>query len=387
MNGVPFHVPVTTTTPNLSTPAPSKPFEELGVPASLTAVLARRGITTPLPIQARTIPDALQGRDVLGRAETGSGKTLAFGLPLLVRTATAAGGHGTAARPSGSRPRPRALVLVPTRELARQVHDELTPLAGALGLRLLAVYGGASMRTQIQALRRGIDVVIATPGRLTDLLERGACSLDAIAIAVIDEADHMADMGFLPAVTWLLDRVPAGGQRLLFSATLDNGVDVLVRRYLADPVRHAVSPATGGVARMDHRFVAVTALNKVAVATDLAARSGRSAVGAPRRASASGVAAGPAITADARRSTLGRGPGRADASALRLLPAWIPMRAMPAHRGRPAVRRPGRGGWSSSRPGCSGRAWSRSSRRRRSGSHRTSGSSACRRSSLDCCVF
>jgi superfamily II DNA/RNA helicase len=275
MNGVSFHVPVATTTPNRSTPTPSKAFEELGVPASLTAVLARRGITAPLPIQARTIPDALQGRDVLGRAETGSGKTLAFGLPLLVRTATAVGGHGTAARPSGSRPRPRALVLVPTRELARQVHDELAPLAGALGLRLLAVYGGASMRTQIQTLRRGTDVVIATPGRLTDLLERGACSLDAIAIAVIDEADHMADMGFLPAVTWLLDRVPAGGQRLLFSATLDNGVDVLVRRYLADPVRHAVSPATGGVARMDHRFVAVTTLNKVAVATDLAARSGR----------------------------------------------------------------------------------------------------------------
>jgi superfamily II DNA/RNA helicase len=277
MNGVLFRVPVAPAIPNPSTSTSSKAFEELGVPAALTAVLARRGITTPLPIQTRTIPDALKGRDVLGRAETGSGKTLAFGLPLLVRTAAAVGGRGTAARPSGSRPRPRprALVLVPTRELARQVHDELAPLAGALGLRLLAVYGGASMRAQIQTLRRGIDVVVATPGRLTDLLEQGACSLDAIALTVIDEADHMADMGFLPAVTWLLDRVPAGGQRLLFSATLDSGVDVLVRRYLADPVRHAVSPATGGVARTDHRFVAVTALDKVAVAAGLAARSGR----------------------------------------------------------------------------------------------------------------
>jgi superfamily II DNA/RNA helicase len=271
MNGVSFHVPVALTKPNPSTS--SKTFEELGVPAALTGVLARRGVTTPLPIQARTIPDALQGRDVLGRAQTGSGKTLAFGLPLLIRAAAAVGDGGSAGRPSRSQSRPWALVLVPTRELARQVHDELAPLAGPL--RLLAVYGGASTRRQILALRRGVDVVVATPGRLTDLLEQGACSLDAIALTVIDEADHMADMGFLPAVTWLLDRVPVGGQRLLFSATLDDGVDVLVRRYLADPVRHAVSPATGGVARMDHRFVTVTALDKVAVATDLAARSGR----------------------------------------------------------------------------------------------------------------
>jgi superfamily II DNA/RNA helicase len=167
-------------------------------------------------------------------------------------------------------------VLVPTRELARQVHDELVPLAAPLGLRLLAVYGGAPMRTQVQALRRGTDVIVATPGRLTDLLCQGACSLDAVEVAVLDEADHMADMGFLPAVTWLLDRVPAGGQRLLFSATLDNGVDVVVRRYLNDPVRHAVAPATAAaVARMDHRFVTVTAVDKVGVAAELAARSGR----------------------------------------------------------------------------------------------------------------
>jgi superfamily II DNA/RNA helicase len=247
-------------------------FEELGVPSALAAVLAKRGITTPLPIQSRALPDALAGRDVLGRAETGSGKTLAFGLPLLTRTAAASG--GLRGRPH--RAGPRALVLVPTRELARQVHDELVPLAAPLGLRLLAVYGGAPIRPQIQALRRSADVVVATPGRLTDLLRQGACSLDAVTIAVLDEADHMADMGFLPAVTWLLDRVPAGGQRMLFSATLDHGVDVLVRRYLSDPVRHTVELASGAaVARMDHRFVSVAAGDKVAKAAELAGRSGR----------------------------------------------------------------------------------------------------------------
>jgi superfamily II DNA/RNA helicase len=183
------------------------------VPSTLTAVLAARGITTPRPIQAQTLPDALAGRDVLGRAETGSGKTLAFGLPLLFRTAGAGGGR-TARQPRG-------LVLVPTRELADQVHDELVPLAAVLRLRLLAVYGGVPLGRQVQALRRGTDIVVATPGRLLDLLRQGACSLDAVAITVLDEADHMADMGFLPAVTSLLDQVPPGGQRLLFSATLD----------------------------------------------------------------------------------------------------------------------------------------------------------------------
>jgi superfamily II DNA/RNA helicase len=260
------------TDPSASIAAPATSFEELGVPSTMTAALARRGITTPLPIQARTLPDALAGRDVLGRAETGSGKTLAFGLPLLIRVAA-----GSAGRPGRTgRPMPRALVLVPTRELARQVHGELAPLAAPLGLRLLAVYGGASMRAQVQALRHGTDVVVATPGRLTDLLGQGACSLGAVEVAVLDEADHMADMGFLPAVTWLLDRIPAGGQRLLFSATLDNGVDVVVRRYLNDPARHAVAPATvAAITRMDHRFVDVTAAGKVAVAAELAARSGR----------------------------------------------------------------------------------------------------------------
>ena len=242
-------------------------FAELGVSVALAAELAARGITTPRPIQAHTLPDGLAGRDVLGRAETGSGKTLAFGLPTLIRTS--AGGGGRLAR------RPRGLVLVPTRELANQVHDELQPLAAVLGLKLLTVYGGVSLQRQVQELRRGVDIVVATPGRLQDLMRQGACSLDAVDIAVLDEADHMADMGFLPAVTWLLDHVPAGGQRLLFSATLDGQVDTLVRRYLADPVRHVVLPTAAATARMDHQIRTVQAADKIAVAAELAARPGR----------------------------------------------------------------------------------------------------------------
>jgi superfamily II DNA/RNA helicase len=257
-------------TPTTSTPARNAPgasFAELGVPSPLTAALAARGIITPRPIQARTLPDALAGHDVLGRAETGSGKTLAFGLPLLVRTATTS----TKRRAR----QPRGLVLVPTRELADQVHDELLPLATVLGLRLLAVYGGVPLHRQAQELQRGIDVVVATPGRLLDLLRQGACSLDAVTVAVLDEADHMADMGFLPAVTSLLDRVPPRGQRLLFSATLDGQVDTLIRRYLTDPVRHTVAPTAAAAARMDHQTRTVKADDKVAVAAELAGRPGR----------------------------------------------------------------------------------------------------------------
>jgi superfamily II DNA/RNA helicase len=263
-------LPATPTTPTPPRTAPGSSFVELGVPTTLTGVLAARGITTPRPIQTRTLPDALAGRDVLGRAETGSGKTLAFGLPLLVRTAT----HGGKRRAR----QPRGLVVVPTRELAGQVHDELLPLAAALGLRLLAVYGGVPLGRQVQQLRGGIDVVVATPGRLLDLLGQGACSLDAVAIAVLDEADHMADMGFLPAVTSLLDRVPAGGQRLLFSATLDGQVDTLVRRYLTDPVRHQLAPTAATATRMDHQIRAVEATDKVTVAAELAGRPGRTLV-------------------------------------------------------------------------------------------------------------
>jgi superfamily II DNA/RNA helicase len=263
-------VPATPTTPTRPPTAPGSSFAELGVPTTLTAVLAACGITTPRPIQAHTLPDALAGRDVLGRAETGSGKTLAFGLPLLVRTATGSGKR-TARQPRG-------LVLVPTRELADQVHHELLPLAAVLDLRLLAVYGGVPLGRQAQELRRGTDIVVATPGRLLDLVGQGACSLDAVAIAVLDEADHMADMGFLPAVTSLLDRVPAGGQRLLFSATLDSQVDTLVRRYLSDPVRHQLAPTAAAAARMDHHIRRVRASDKVAVVAELAGRPGRTLV-------------------------------------------------------------------------------------------------------------
>jgi superfamily II DNA/RNA helicase len=260
---VSFFLSASRTALHPSNAPPSSSFAELGVPRALTAVLARDGITAPRPIQARTLPDALAGRDVLGQAETGSGKTLAFGLPMLTRLAPAR----AVPRP----PTPRGLVLVPTRELARQVRDELTPLAAAVGLKLLAVYGGAPIRAQVQALRRGTDVVVATPGRLTDLYRQGACSLDAVAVTVLDEADHMADMGFLPQVTWLLDRVPAGGQRLLFSATLDNDVATIARRYLADPARHTVAQPSSTPAGMDHQFHAVTAAEKVAAAAKLAA--------------------------------------------------------------------------------------------------------------------
>jgi superfamily II DNA/RNA helicase len=263
-------LPATSPTPTASPPAPAGSFAELGIPTTLTGVLAARGITTPRPIQARTLPDALAGRDVLGRAETGSGKTLAFGLPLLVRTAS-----GNGRRRAGQ---PRGLVLVPTRELADQVHDELLPLATVLDLRLLTVYGGVPLGRQVRELRRGVDVVVATPGRLLDLLGQGACSLDRVAITVLDEADHMADMGFLPAVTSLLDHVPAGGQRLLFSATLDGQVDTLVRRYLTDPVRHQLAATAAAAALMDHQIRSVQAGDKVAVAAELAAGPGRTLV-------------------------------------------------------------------------------------------------------------
>ena len=263
-------MPATPTTPTPPPTAPGSSFAELGVPATLASALGARGITTPRPIQARTLPDALAGRDVLGRAETGSGKTLAFGLPLLIRTAIQSGKRRAR--------QPRGLVLVPTRELADQVHHELLPLAAALGLRLLAVYGGVPLGRQAQQLRRGVDVVMATPGRLLDLLGQGACALDAVAITVLDEADHMADLGFLPAVTSLLDHVPPGGQRLLFSATLDGQVDTLVRRYLTDPVRHTVEPTVAGAARMDHQIRSVRASDKVAVAAELAGRPGRTLV-------------------------------------------------------------------------------------------------------------
>ncbi|MFJ3499375.1 DEAD/DEAH box helicase [Streptomyces sp. NPDC090135] len=246
-------------------PIPATGFAELGLPAEVLRVLGRLGVDEPFPIQAATVPDALAGRDVLGRGRTGSGKTLAFGLPLLVRTA----GRRAETR------RPLALVLVPTRELAQQVTDALTPYATVLGLRLATVVGGMSIGRQAGALRDGAEVLVATPGRLMDLVERKDCQLDRVAVTVLDEADQMADLGFMPQVTELLDQVRAEGQRMLFSATLDRNVDLLVERYLTDPVVHSVDPSAAAVSTMEHHVLHVHGADKFATATEIAARDGR----------------------------------------------------------------------------------------------------------------
>ena len=252
----------------LSVPTPAATtFRELGISGPLVSALAQRGIDAPFAIQARALPDALAGRDVLGRAQTGSGKTLAFGLSMLARLAGAGGPRREKA--------PRGLVLVPTRELAQQVADVLTPLGQVLGVTVTTVYGGAPLGRQIDRLRRGVDIVVATPGRLIDLLDRGACTLAQIEITVIDEADHMADLGFLPAVSRILDGTPSGGQRMLFSATLDRDVDKLVTGYLNDPALHAVAPAAESGAAADHRVFVLPAQDKVAIATEIAGRPDR----------------------------------------------------------------------------------------------------------------
>jgi len=245
---------------------PDNKFAQLGLPPVLAHALAETGITEPFEIQAATVPDALAGRDVLGRGQTGSGKTLAFGLPLLARVAAAGG-----APPR----RPHALVLVPTRELAMQVADVLRPLGRAIRVFLTTAVGGVPYERQIQALRRGVDVLVATPGRLADLIERGEVSLDGIGITVLDEADQMADMGFLPDVTALLEQTPAGSQRLLFSATLDHDVDALVQRFLTDPVTHATDPPSAAVSTMDHHVLLVPPHDKFGVTASIAARPGR----------------------------------------------------------------------------------------------------------------
>ncbi|HTZ30759.1 MAG TPA: DEAD/DEAH box helicase [Streptosporangiaceae bacterium] len=248
-------------------PAPETTFRELGLPARLVSSLAARGIDTPFAIQARVLPDALAGRDVLGRAQTGSGKTLAFGLPILARLA---------ATPARRREKaPRALVLVPTRELARQVTDVLVPLGQPLGVSVTTVYGGVAIGRQIDRMRRGVDIVVATPGRLIDLLDRKAATLDGVEITVLDEADHMADLGFLPAVTRILDATPAGGQRMLFSATLDRGVGRLVTAYLSDPALHAVAPEPINGGTTEHRVLVLPAEDKVPVAVEIASRPAR----------------------------------------------------------------------------------------------------------------
>jgi superfamily II DNA/RNA helicase len=252
------------------TAPPGASFAELGLPARLVEALREAGIAEPFPIQSATLPDALAGRDVLGRGRTGSGKTLAFVLPVLARLAE---------RPAPRRPgRPRALILAPTRELAAQIHDTLTPLARRLRLHTAVVFGGVGARPQISALRGGVDVLVACPGRLADHIGEGHAALDAVEITVLDEADHMADLGFLPAVKRLLDQTPATGQRLLFSATLDQGVDQLVKRYLRTPVTHSVDSAQSPVSTMSHHVLHIEAEHKVPVLVDLAAAPGRTIV-------------------------------------------------------------------------------------------------------------
>jgi superfamily II DNA/RNA helicase len=245
-------------------------FSEFGVPAVLTTALADLGITTPFPIQAATLPDSLAGRDVLGRGRTGSGKTYAFVLPLLARLA---------ASKSPRRPgRPRALILAPTRELATQIEATMAPLAAKMGMRTITVFGGVGANPQIKGLKAGVDVLVACPGRLDDHLRNGHASLDSVEITVLDEADHMADLGFLPVVRRLMEQTPRVGQRMLFSATLDNGVDVLVKRVLHNPVTHAVDAAAEAPVQMDHHVLHVRGDDRFPVLVDLLSSPGRSVV-------------------------------------------------------------------------------------------------------------
>ncbi|WP_022910456.1 DEAD/DEAH box helicase [Aestuariimicrobium kwangyangense] len=223
-------------------------FSDFALPSAIVSELTRQGLTTPFPIQAASLPDSVAGKDVLGRGRTGSGKTLAFALPIVTRLAGA---------PASQSRRPRALVLCPTRELANQINATIEPLAKAVGLTATTIFGGVGPARQISALRSGVDIVIACPGRLEDLLGQRALTLDGIEITVLDEADHMADLGFLPGVKRIMDKTPQRGQRLLFSATLDNGVDQLVKRYLHAPVTHSVDSAQSPVAAMTHHFFVV----------------------------------------------------------------------------------------------------------------------------------
>jgi superfamily II DNA/RNA helicase len=245
-------------------------FTELGVPAVLNTALDRLGITTPFPIQAATLPDSLAGRDVLGRGRTGSGKTYAFVIPLVARLAAAA------RKPQPGRP--RALILAPTRELATQIEATLRPLADAAGLRTLVVFGGVGPNPQIKALKAGVDVLVACPGRLDDHIRSGHASLDAVEVTVLDEADHMADLGFLPVVRRLMAQTPVGGQRLLFSATLDNGVDVLVQKFMRRPVTHHVDSAAQTPVEMDHHVLHVRDDDRFGILVELLAAPGRSVV-------------------------------------------------------------------------------------------------------------
>ena len=255
-----------------ATLAPKPPtdasFSDLGVPEAIIRVLSDSGVTSPFPIQSATLPDSLAGRDVLGRGRTGSGKTIAFAIPVVA---------ALAASPNRRQPnRPRALVLVPTRELANQVSAVLSPLAKAMGLRITSIFGGVGQNPQVNALRAGIDIVVACPGRLEDLIQQGHCRLNQVEVTVLDEADHMADLGFLPAVRRLMEATPTIGQRLLFSATLDNGIDVLVNRFLSKPIIHSVDPEVSPISTMTHHVFAVTGADKPAVVRELASGKDRS---------------------------------------------------------------------------------------------------------------
>ncbi|SEF36920.1 Superfamily II DNA and RNA helicase [Amycolatopsis pretoriensis] len=245
-------------------------FAELGLPATLVDALAAQGVTAPFPIQAATLPHTLAGRDVLGRGRTGSGKTYGFVLPVLARLA---------AGPTRRRPgRPRALILAPTRELATQIEASILPLAKPLGLKTTTIFGGVSANPQITKLRDGVDIVVACPGRLADHMRSGHVKLDAVEITVLDEADHMADLGFLPEVRRIMDATPSRGQRLLFSATLDNGVDVLVKRFMSDPVTHSVDSAQSPVSTMEHHVLHLEETHRLPVLVDLTAAPGRTLV-------------------------------------------------------------------------------------------------------------
>jgi superfamily II DNA/RNA helicase len=250
----------------------TRTFDSLGVSVELVKALADQGITSAFPIQALTVADGLLGRDVCGKAKTGSGKTLAFGLPLLQRCREA---YGETVPAAGHPARPHALVLLPTRELALQVYGVLDTLAQAVGLRVAAVYGGADIEKQVAQLRKGVEVIIATPGRLIDLGDRGELSVADVEVLVLDEADRMADMGFMPQVEWVLRRLERPHQTLLFSATLDGAVDRLVKRYMTDPVFHEVASSTQTVAAMHHRFLQVHQMDKVKVAAAICKAYGK----------------------------------------------------------------------------------------------------------------
>ena len=245
-------------------------FAELGVPASLARILEQQGITTPTPIQAATLPDSLAGRDVLGRGRTGSGKTFAFLLPLVARL--------DASKMPAMPRKPRAVILAPTRELVGQIHAELVPLAKATGLSTVVIYGGVGQGPQTTALKRGVDIVIACPGRLEDLMGQGYADLSNVEITILDEADHMADLGFLPGVRRIMDKTPREGQRLLFSATLDKAIDVLVKRFLTKPVTHEADSAQSPISTMSHHVLHLSREQRVPVLVDLTSAPGRTVV-------------------------------------------------------------------------------------------------------------